>query len=62
MLADETDESKPIEAILSIVFAYTRSEANEKAVADATAHLHGSRCWTRTSDPLINSQLLYQLS
>jgi hypothetical protein len=24
--------------------------------------LHGSGCWTRTSDPLINSQLLYQLS
>ena len=24
--------------------------------------LIGSRCWTRTSDPLINSQLLYQLS
>jgi hypothetical protein len=23
---------------------------------------YGSRCWTRTSDPLINSQLLYQLS
>ncbi len=24
--------------------------------------IHGSGCWTRTSDPLINSQLLYQLS
>uniref|UniRef100_E6Q5G6 Uncharacterized protein n=1 Tax=mine drainage metagenome TaxID=410659 RepID=E6Q5G6_9ZZZZ len=23
---------------------------------------HGSGCWTRTNDPLINSQLLYQLS
>ncbi len=22
----------------------------------------GSACWARTSDPLINSQLLYQLS
>jgi hypothetical protein len=22
----------------------------------------GSACWTRTNDPLINSQLLYQLS
>lgn len=24
--------------------------------------LFGSACWARTSDPLINSQLLYQLS
>jgi hypothetical protein len=24
--------------------------------------LYGSACWARTSDPLINSQLLYQLS
>ena len=24
--------------------------------------LIGSACWTRTNDPLINSQLLYQLS
>ncbi len=24
--------------------------------------IYGSGCWTRTSDPLINSQLLYQLS
>jgi hypothetical protein len=23
---------------------------------------YGSGCWTRTNDPLINSQLLYQLS
>jgi len=23
---------------------------------------YGSACWTRTSDPLINSQLLYRLS
>ena len=23
---------------------------------------YGSVCWARTSDPLINSQLLYQLS
>jgi hypothetical protein len=23
---------------------------------------YGSACWARTSDPLINSQLLYQLS
>jgi len=23
---------------------------------------NGSACWARTSDPLINSQLLYQLS
>ena len=23
---------------------------------------NGSGCWTRTNDPLINSQLLYQLS
>ena len=28
----------------------------------ATASVIGSACWTRTNDPLINSQLLYQLS
>ena len=27
-----------------------------------TDDLIGSACWTRTNDPLINSQLLYQLS
>ncbi len=25
-------------------------------------HLFGSACWARTSDPMINSHLLYQLS
>ena len=31
-------------------------------VAIASFWEFGSACWARTSDPLINSQLLYQLS
>ena len=33
-----------------------------KKPRDAWFYVFGSACWARTSDPLINSQLLYQLS
>ena len=38
----------------------TVREKIEKPVV--TGFLNGSRSWTRTNDPLINSQLLYRLS
>ena len=31
-------------------------------VTSTTPYEYGSACWARTNDPLINSQLLYQLS
>lgn len=34
---------------------------NDKGLEDQALEC-GSACWARTSDPLINSQLLYQLS
>ena len=41
-----------------------RVGAKRKGVPFGTPFLqhYGSACWARTSDPLINSQLLYQLS
>ena len=38
------------------------AERNERAGWSQPVDLVGSACWARTSDPLINSQLLYQLS
>ena len=35
---------------------------HKKGRQTATSRKNGSACWARTSDPLINSQLLYQLS
>jgi hypothetical protein len=45
-------------------FVANALESLEKKSPDVNrgAFSNGSRCWTRTSDPLINSQLLYQLS
>jgi hypothetical protein len=37
------------------------AQENEKPLIDK-GFSNGSGCWTRTNDPLINSQLLYQLS
>jgi hypothetical protein len=42
------------------VFYGTKKKTNSQAVD--LYLLYGSACWARTSDPLINSQLLYQLS
>ena len=41
---------------------HNRVLRQKKARATPELSLDGSACWARTSDPLINSQLLYQLS
>ena len=40
----------------------SKREAKKQGVRDAYPLLFGSPCWTRTSDTLINSQVLYRLS
>ena len=37
-------------------------KGNKKQTANTVCFLFGSPCWTRTSDTLINSQVLYRLS
>ena len=39
-----------------------RKVDEETNVSGTDLERYGSACWARTSDPLINSQLLYQLS
>ena len=48
--------------ILKVAQAPTSQWTQRATNSMISAGKYGSACWARTSDPLINSQLLYQLS
>lgn len=39
-----------------------KTPAGQPLMAVPRGNMFGSACWTRTSDPMINSHLLYRLS